>query len=193
MAGADAPILLSGFGPFQGVERNPSGLIAAALADRPGVHSVVLPVSFRGAARGFDAALAKLEPVEPVALVGLGVHPGIEFRLERRACHPLRSEKPDLDGVCASALQLDGPSERHTRMDLAALGAELCKAGAEHVTVSSDAGGYVCERLYLHALAVGERLGIASVFLHVPPLTAVPLERQIPVVGALLAAIRSRA
>jgi len=190
MTRAPAPILVSGFGPFEGVSENPSGLIAAALAADPGLHTAVLPVSFRGAPRAFDAALEALGAKEPVALVGLGVHPGAEFRLERRAAPRLRSTRPDVDGVCASEIRLEG-GERHCPLDLDALGSALRAAGAR-VWISSDAGGYVCERLYLHALEVGTRLGVPGVFLHVPPLASVPLDAQIAVVRALLREIRSR-
>jgi pyroglutamyl-peptidase len=192
MADASAPVLLSGFGPFHGVSENPSGLIARALAAEPWVHSVVLPVSFRGAPPAFDAALAALAPVLPLALVGLGVHPDPGFRLERRACHPLRSTRPDVEGICAAELAIGGSGERCTDLDLDALAGALRRAGAR-VRISSDAGGYVCERLYLHALETGERLGVPGVFLHVPPLAEEPLEAQVEVVRALLSAIRSRA
>jgi pyroglutamyl-peptidase len=194
MAGADdAILLLTGFGPFAGVPDNPSGRAAEALTAERGVHSAVLPVSFRGAPRAFDAALARLAPAVPVALVGLGVHRGAEFRLERRACRPLRSLQPDLEGVCAAAVALEGPGELCTGVDLEALAGELRLAGARSVRISDDAGGYVCERLYRHALETGARLGIPAVFLHVPPCAAVPLEFQIPVVRALIGAVRSRA
>jgi pyroglutamyl-peptidase len=194
MAGADdAILLLSGFGPFEGVPDNPSGRAAEALAADPGIHAVVLPVSFRAAPRALDAALAALAPSVPAALIGLGVHRGPEFRLERRACRPLRSGRPDLDGVCASAIPLEGPPELCTGIDLEALAGELRAAGAERVRISDDAGGYVCERLYRHSLEAGARLGVPAVFLHVPPLLALPLERQLPVVRGLIRAVRSRA
>jgi pyroglutamyl-peptidase len=194
MAGADdAILLLTGFGPFEGVPENPSGRAAEALAADPDIHSVVLPVSFRAAPLAFDAALAQLEPTVPAALIGLGVHRGPEFRLERRACRPLRAGRPDLDGVSAAAIPLEGPPELCTGVDLEALAGELRAAGAGHVRISDDAGGYVCERLYRHSLEAGARLGIPAVFLHVPPLAALPLERQLPVVRELVRAIRSRA
>jgi pyroglutamyl-peptidase len=190
MADATATILLSGFGPFHGVSENPSGLVAAALARDPGIHSTVLPVAFRGAPLAFDTALAALGALRPLALVGLGVHPGPEFRLERRARHPLGSTRPDVEGVCAAELCLGGPRERCTDADLDELATALRAAGAR-VGISSDAGGYVCERLYLHALETAERLGVSGVFLHVPPLAAAPLGFQIEVVRALVRAIRS--
>lgn len=187
-----APVLLTGFGPFPGVSENPSGRIARVLAADPGIHAVVLPVGFRSAPLAFDAALAELGGVGPAALVGLGVHPGPGFRLERRAGHPLRSTRPDVEGVCAREVPLAGPCERSSGLDLGALAAALSGSGAD-VRVSGDAGGYVCERLYLHALEAGERLAVPCVFLHVPPLTEVALDAQVALVRALLREIRSRA
>jgi pyroglutamyl-peptidase len=195
MVSDDVPILVTGFGPFEGVSENPSGLVAEVLAAEPGIHAGVLPVAFRSAPRAFDALLARIAPRVPAALVGLGVHRGAEFRLEARAGRRLGSDRPDVEGVCAADLEVGGsePLELCSALDLEALAGELRAAGAARVRISRDAGGYVCERIYRHALEAGLRLGIPAVFLHVPPLAAVGLDRQIPVVRALLRAIRSRA
>jgi pyroglutamyl-peptidase len=190
MRASQLTVFLSGFGPFEGVSRNPSGHLAEALAREPGVHAVVLPVSFHGAPRAFDAAL---RGAQPGVLIGLGVHPGPGFRLESRARRALGSQRPDVDGRRASEIALDGPDELGTPADLDGLAAEILADTREAVAISHDAGGYVCERLYRHALETGQRRGIPAVFLHVPPLEVLALERQIPVVRALVRALRARA
>jgi pyroglutamyl-peptidase len=59
------------------------------------------------------------------------------------------------------------------------------------VHISEDAGGYVCDWVYQHILAHGERLGIPAVFLHVPPSLEVPFEEQLPFVRSVVRALVS--
>lgn len=188
------PLLVTGFGAFESVEHNPSGALARALDGEPGVVGVELPVTFRGSARALDAALERLG-VPPAALLCTGVHPGASFRLERRAGAQLSSERPDNDGETGTAVaaELDGPGDLETTLDVDALAALLRRAGAERVEVSANAGGYVCERVYRHALLRAGELGVPALFLHVPPLSAMALERQLPVVRALAHALRGAA
>ena len=53
-------LLITGFGPFEGVDDNPSGQLAQALHAPPRRVGVELPVTFRGAPVAMDAALAKI-------------------------------------------------------------------------------------------------------------------------------------
>jgi len=186
-------LFITGFGPFPGVERNPSREIARALAERdlvPGAHVVAaeLPVAFGAVAGAIDAALAALaEP--PDVLLGIGVWSrGDSFRLERRARGRFDDTRPDNDGATGAGLDL-GP-ERRTTLDLEALAERMRAAGAGLVRISDDAGRYVCERTYLHLLTRAEELGAQALFLHVPPLEVVELERQIACAAALARALR---
>ena len=74
----DAPlILVTGFGPFENVEENPSARLVERLdADPPESAEIaarILPVSFRGATSEIDAALAALEPRRPAAMLAVAV------------------------------------------------------------------------------------------------------------------------
>jgi len=97
------PLLVTGFGPFEAHDLNPSGELARRLDGRTlAGHAVVgrvLPVSFRRSVEELDAALAALEPRAPAAVVCLGVHNGASFRVERRARSFLIPGRPDVDGV----------------------------------------------------------------------------------------------
>jgi pyrrolidone-carboxylate peptidase len=73
-----------------------------------------------------------------------------------------------------------------TRFDLDACRATLESGGVCDVSLSDDAGGYVCERVYREILALGEQLGVPALFLHVPPLAARPLVEILPPVRALV-------
>lgn len=180
-------LLVTGFGPFLGVERNPSGLLAESLdADPPPglrVHGRVLPVSFAGVPGAWDAALAEMEG-DAELLLAMGVHRGPSFRLERRARARVGGGRPDNDGDSAP-LELEG-GEYATGLDLDALARALSLAGAREVAISDDAGAYVCERTYHHVLRRADELGVPGLFLHVPPLDAVDFDEQLAVVRGFL-------
>ena len=184
-------VLLSGFGPFEGVERNPSGEVARALAASPpsaaDVLAAVLPVSFTRAPESWGALEACGAPRRPDLLVALGVHGDRGFVLERVARGRLAdAERPDVDGTVAFGATDADARDRETVIDLHALRSTLRASGVLDVRISEDAGGYVCERLYSHVLGRGGALGVPALFVHVPPLAATPLDEQVRVVRLLV-------
>jgi len=190
-----APLLITGFGAFERVEENPSGALARALDAEEGVVGVELPVTFRGSAEAWDAALAAL-PVRPAALLSLGVHPGPSFRLEQRAGPSLLTDRPDSageTGAAVSGAMGGGEGDLFTSLELDAL-ADALRAGGwtGEIERSADAGKYVCERIYRHVLVRGAELGVPGLFLHVPPLATVPVEEQLAPVRALVQALRAQ-
>jgi pyrrolidone-carboxylate peptidase len=179
-----AQLLITGFGPFAGVDHNPSGELARLLGQRPDCHGCELPVTFRGAAEGLDRELEALgQPA--LGILSLGVHRGPGFRLEHRAGGAIVGEREDNEGVTVSSLGLAGP-DRETSLDLDALEDALRAAGAMKVRQSRDAGAYVCERTYSHGLQRGAELGIQALFLHVPPGEEQSVGDQLPLVSALV-------
>lgn len=183
-------IVVSGFGPFLDVECNPSRELARALRERApegvAVHGGELPVSVAEAGAAFDRLVDELIAGTPSALLALGVHRGPEFRLERRARFRLHADRPDNDGRVAAGVELEPKRDFSTDLDLERLEEFLREGGAERTMLSDDAGGYVCERVYHAVLARAERLSIPGLFLHVPPVDHVPLDRQLPVVESLV-------
>ncbi len=185
----DAPlVLVTGFGAFPGVERNPSREIAVALAAEPPdgvrVHVGELPVAFRDVSDAFDALLERA-PAPPDVLLALGVHRGPGFRLERRARGLIECARPDATGHAPGTLALG--RERASVLDLHALADVLRAAGADPVRVSHDAGQYVCERTYWHVLGRAAERSCRALFLHVPPIAELAVERQVPIVRVLVA------
>jgi len=164
-------LLVTGFGPFDDVAFNPSGAIAHALSESPPggweVTHAQLPVTFEGAPLAVDDALSSMS-VRPDLMLGLGVHRGRSFRLERRA-------------------RLDG-DERVTKFDVRQQALALANAGAGAVMISSDAGKYVCERAYHHQLLRSTELQTRALFLHVPPEHTMPHAEQTAIIRAWLAA-----
>ncbi len=183
-------ILITGFGAFEGVDENPSGALARRFDGQGAVRSAVLPVEFRASAETLDEALAS--GPEPSLILCLGVHPGPGYRLERRAGPTLGLDRPDNAGEYGDAVsgQMGGPEgDLVTGLDLESLLKTLSREREEAVSISEDAGGYVCERIYRHALVRAGERGAEALFFHVPPLTEEPIEAQAEVLHSLLGAL----
>lgn len=164
-------LLVTGFGPFDDVVFNPSGAIARALGESPPigwqVTDALLPVTFDGAPLSIDAALSAMI-TKPTLMLGLGVHRGRSFRLERR-----------------TRLERD---ERLTEIDLRDQALALSAAGAGAVMISNDAGRYVCERAFHQLLLRGGEINTHALFLHVPPEHTMAYAEQTRIIRAWLAA-----
>jgi len=181
-------VLVSGFGPFEAVDRNPSGEVALALERDPprglAVRAAVLPVSFARAPKEWDRAFAG-QP-EPALLLGLGVAKRPGFGLERWGGPGLKCvPRPDVDGHSASAYSRPG-ARLETTLDLVQLRTRLRARGVPEARVSRSAGGYVCERIYHHLLRRAKGLGTHGLFVHVPPLRFAPIRRQVQVLRWVL-------
>ena len=67
-------VFLTGFGPFESVDDNPSGALARTLDGDPGIRGVELPVTFAGSAEvralqfGLEENLAVVVPAPALQL-----------------------------------------------------------------------------------------------------------------------------
>ncbi len=187
-------VLVTGFGPFGEVRENPSGLIAEALGglQLPDVRVAVrtLPVTFADAPTALRDFVNSMESDQPCALLSLGVHPKAGFRLERLAKARPTSAKADTMGAASPVCNPTGIElrPREASFDLEAFQKMLPDCG---VQLSSDAGGYVCDWVYQHLLAHGERLAVPALFLHVPPVEFTPIAEQIAFVQEVVRALVS--
>lgn len=183
-------VLVSGFGSFEEVDSNPSRQIARHLAaERRGklrFEAVELPVSFHRVPGAIDGFFAQHVARNPVLFCAFGVQKEPWFRLESTARARLTEEdRPDVDGVNAIEsepyAEPEGGGPRRTPLALGRIARALEQKGVAAIGVSHDAGGYVCERAYYRVLEHTDRAGIPGLFVHVPPLAAVPIERQVEV------------
>jgi pyroglutamyl-peptidase len=168
-------ILLTGFEPFKQWTVNSSGEVAKALQGRPGLVTAVLPVDHHAAAEAIAALVAQHRPR---AILATGLSPRPVPRLELRARRPEAFDQgtAELWGVWPWAASL----------------AAIQATGAP-VTLSTNAGRYVCETVYWAALERRRAMGrpIPVAFLHMPPLgEAWGVERLGAVVGAALSVFR---
>jgi pyroglutamyl-peptidase len=158
--------LVTGFGPFQGVEENPSEVLAEA-SER---HFAILPVSFAVV----DEFVNTLPAEEFDTWVMLGVAPGCDhIRLELYA-NNFVCDMPDNEG----AVKGPGPVEEGLPDRLGATlwtdAAQLVEA--PKVKLSTSPGSYLCNYILYRGLRAfpGKRIG----FIHVSNFDLVPLEEQ---------------
>ncbi|MEM6848030.1 MAG: peptidase C15 [Pseudomonadota bacterium] len=151
-------LLVTGFGPFPGVPRNPTTDLIQALARHrwDGVRFFVLPTHFALE----DELRAAAGASDRVLMFGVSGR-ARQLRYER-VSRPGGSALPDQAGARSA-----GPwRSRRTAFDVTALAAAARRAGFPAVP-SDDAGRYVCNASYGMALSVNPR----SLFVHVPPTT----------------------
>lgn len=189
---SESLVLVSGFGPFETHQVNPSGEVALALAANPPagtrVCAGVLPVSFARAPAVWDELLAGLHGrgERPVLYLGLGVAKRAGYRLERCAGPALKLvPRVDVDGRDAREFTRSGP-RLESGLDLARLLDALRRHGVADARVSRTAGGFVCERIYHHLLVRAGEHGVTGLFLHVPPERFAPVARQVQVAAWVL-------
>lgn len=170
-------LLVCAFGPFPGVAVNPSEALARAMVAlrRPAlahteIRLLVLPTLWASLAR-LDAALAAFVP-DAVLLLGVAARRK-RVELELRAVNGA-GRAADAAGRHPSrrALAPHGPPELGTTARLAPLHAAL-RGQNIPARLSRDAGRYLCNAAYFHALAAGQasaRHGAAPrvVFIHLP-------------------------
>jgi pyroglutamyl-peptidase len=165
----DRPLLLTGFGPFDGVPDNPSAAVVGALEGSRvrgvPVVGVTLPVSYARARHALDRALVRHRPR---ARLHLGVAP------LRRTINLERVARPgDIGGV----LDIDGrapvpaesPPQLTTGVNTSAVLRALAAANLP-ARVSRDAGRYLCNAVYGWSLASGP--AVPTLFVHLPPVGA---------------------
>ena len=186
-------LLVTGFGPFGKVERNPSELIARELdGARIAGHDVagrILPVSAESTP---GAVRAALEETEPALALLLGVATGrAALSAERVAVNVFDFDEPDNDGARPVDIPIepDGPAAYFATLPLRAI-LDAWKRADVPGYLSDTAGTYLCNAaLYtaLHATAEEARpVGFvhlpslpAEVAGHRPPQPSMPLETQI--------------
>lgn len=169
-------LLITGFGPFPGVPRNPSAALAQRLAasgrlQRSGVRTgaLVLPTRYEAIDRSLRPALLRLAP-RAVLLLGVAARRTF-ICLERQALNRASRLIPDAGGRMASRLTLETGAAgiRRASFGLPPLLAAMRAAGLP-ARLSSHAGFYLCNAVYFAVLGdAGLAKGRAPVvFVHIP-------------------------
>ncbi|WP_448191756.1 pyroglutamyl-peptidase I family protein [Azospirillum sp. sgz301742] len=166
-----APLLLTGFQPFGSNAVNPTMLLMDRLAGTAGVVTATLPVEYGTAGDAFQALLDTHAPAAALCF-GLSYRTDVVL-VERLAWNRDETEQPDNAGIVRNgAVIVEGaPPAYGCGLPVPLLVRALAGAGVP-VSVSDDAGGFVCNHLYYRARHAIETRGLTlpMAFLHVPPL-----------------------
>lgn len=168
-------VLLTGFGPFPGVEINASSLLVTRLAPRARRRfpdhrfaASILPTEWERGPRRLDALLSRHQP-------DLILHFGVAarasgFEIETTARNDCAAA-PDASGAAPLALlnAADGPATRTASLPTAEIVARLAERAIPAQT-SDDAGVYLCNAVLYRSLAWCEASPRASRagFIHIP-------------------------
>lgn len=165
-------LLVTGFGPFPGWERNPTpAMVRAVTALRlPGVRIVghVFNTVYAEVARDLPVLIARHRP-DAVLLFGLAGRTG-HVRIEKHAHNVTTRRVPDASGAYHASADIvaDGPWRVPTAFATGRLAESLRRAGL-HARLSPSAGEYLCNFSYWLALdAVARRETKRALFVHVP-------------------------
>jgi pyroglutamyl-peptidase len=201
-------IHVTGFKRFQGVAQNPTETIVNNLKDfveKRGLAAGVtlgsctiletagdgaLPMLFKTMEAGISTSNAN----EQVIWLHLGVNSGAtKFAIERQAINEATFRCPDELGWQPQqqpiVLEDGGTSRgRETCISIETI-LKLLKNKDYAVTISDDAGRFVCNYVYYHSLRYAEEKGHKSLFVHVPLFSRIDEETQMNFAASLLEAI----
>ena len=175
---AAVDLLITGFGPFPGMPRNPSAALARRL-ERSSRLRLALGRALRVRVLDttYDAIGAQLAPAlaeAPSAVLMLGVASRAKrIRVEARACNRASRFHPDASGRASARLALDPDGLPARRGHVAAQALAVLRRHGLAAACSRDAGRYLCNASYFRALA--ERCPV--LFVHIPPVPAVKRPR----------------
>jgi pyroglutamyl-peptidase len=160
-------LLLTAFGPFPGAPVNPTPALVAALARRaaPGVNIAthVFRTAHADVTNAFPAIISRHRP-DAVILFGLAGRTHA-IRIETTAHNGADRRKQDVVGTYPARADLAvAPLIRRTRLPASTLLRAVRRVGVP-VRLSHDAGRYLCNVAYWHALAPGAP---PAIFIHVP-------------------------
>lgn len=175
-------LLVTGFGPFPGWERNPTPAMVKAVAALrlPGVRIVghVFNTVYAEVERDLPALIACHKP-DAVLLFGLAGRTG-HVRIEKHAHNVTTRRVPDASGAfhLSADIRTDAPWRVPTGFACGPLAARLRRIGLD-ARPSPSAGEYLCNFSYWLALeAVAQGGTKRALFVHVPlPLKAGPSAR----------------
>lgn len=171
-------LLVTGFLPFAGDARNPSGEVAQAVEGRQvrglRVRGAVLPVERKAASERLERLLAEERPRAVVAL-GQGSAPLVH--VERVAVNLLDFQLPDQAGdqPRGTPISRGAPDALFSTLPVDELVAAVRAAGVP-CEASLSAGSYLCNMVFfelLEAARATPRGTHRGVFVHLPPLPEV--------------------
>ncbi len=185
-------ILVTAFGPFGGRSRNASSLALAGLKQRrPRLNTRVFPVDMVLAPLRLGMALREVRP-DVVLLLGEAAG-SRTIRLERRAWNELDFRIPDIAGRKPEArpIHASAPPALESTLPFDDIRSLLRETG-HAVSLSDDAGRYLCNQLLFHCLwlIARGRLPVRAGFIHLPLESDLPASRAVDALEAIIGMLR---
>ena len=172
-------ILISGFEAFDGRETNPSALLALAvknkeikIPDEMDVEQIVLPVTF---ADSYLALKNKIDKFNPDVVISFGLAAKREeISLESVAINRIDARIPDNKGEQPLNQRINeaGPDTYLSTLPLAGFEGAITRAGVP-VSVSQNAGEYVCNYLFYRLMEDNQDTLRLCGFVHIPLILSV--------------------
>ena len=162
-------ILVTGFGPFGGENVNPSEMILKRLPDNVvdvRIEKLLLPVEFVGSR---EIAIAKYDELCPDAVIMLGQAGGRSaITPETMAKNLMNAKIPDNAGYKPEneKIAVNGSNILYSALPTEKI-VEAIKASGVPASISSDAGGYVCNCLF-YSMLYHNSGAVPTGFIHVP-------------------------
>jgi pyroglutamyl-peptidase len=151
-----ATVLVTGFDAFGELEENPSAQLVDLLAGSrsAAVRTAILPTSY---SRGPGVLASLVEKHRPACILMFGYRDVDCLRLEKWAQNRDSVGSIDNDGVAGAETVVAGGRRRlAAHAGLRRLRARLRNENVP-VEISKNAGGYVCNHVYYHALSAARR------------------------------------
>lgn len=168
-------LLVTGFGPFPGIPKNPSATLARRLAQHRGlqragiaVDVALIPTEYAAAERLLPEVLARVLP-DAILMFGVAGRRR-HLSIEERAVNRVSILHPDAAGVTPSRLTLNtgDAAVLRGRAPMGRLVVAAAQAGVAS-RLSRDAGTYLCNAAYFRTLARTDT-SMPCVFVHIPKL-----------------------
>ena len=163
---------------------NPSSELVAEIAQRNGENSVTciphIRVSVSGVTDVMKNLLRLIDPSHKTVVIHFGVDTSAtQLKLEQYAFNEKNFRSPDSDGeVCrGDRIRVGGPLAMKTPIDTSNI-----EPIDLRIVSSTDPGRYICNLLYYESLYAG----FQSLFIHVPPFSAIPKHEQIDLILRIL-------
>lgn len=181
-------VLVTAFGPFGGRSQNASSLAIAGLRKRlPWLNTRVFPVDSVVAPQRLNQALRGLNPD---AVILLGEAGGSKtIRLETTAWNELDFRIPDIAGrqPRGETIHVSAPDSLCSTLPFAEIHPVLLEQG-HPVSISDDAGRYLCNQILFHCLwrIEGSGTPIPAGFIHLPLENDYPTARVVDALVSIL-------
>jgi pyroglutamyl-peptidase len=151
-------VVITGFNAFGGLTGNPSATLVGSLAERcPHYSTSVIPTSY---SQGWNEISQRIsDPVTRILVMFGFANNAVGLRLEKYGRNKNNQIVADNDGQLPPAYtDLSMPAKLETSVPVDLLAERLTRLN-HTVSVSVDAGDYVCNYMYFRALSEIRKLG----------------------------------